>query len=76
MADHFAAERVFLHLMFLSWRSPDKPVRLANADLTEKGVDRYTKRRVLRELEVLGLIRVERRHKKSPMVTVLGGSAR
>jgi hypothetical protein len=75
-ATHFAAERVFLHLLFLTWRSPDKPVRLGNASLTDKAVDRYTKRRVLRELEALGLIRVEWRPKKSPIVTVLGGSVR
>jgi len=75
-AKHFAAERVFLHLLFLSWRSPDKPVKLANAGLASLGVGRYIKRQVLRELEALDLIRVERHHKKSPMVTVLGAEAR
>jgi len=72
-AKHFAAERVFLHLLFLTWREPGKPVRLANAELAAKGVNRHAKRRALLELEALGLIRVEWRHKKSPMVTVLGG---
>jgi hypothetical protein len=74
-AKHFAAERVFLHLLFLTWRSPGKPVRLANVDLKQKGVGRYIKRRVLRELEALGLIRVDWQSKKSPVVTVLDGMA-
>jgi hypothetical protein len=75
-AKHFAAERVFLHLLFLSWRSPGKPVKLANVGLASLGVGRYIKRQVLRELEALDLIRVGRRRKKSPMVTVLGAEVR
>ena len=70
-ARHFAAERVFLHLLFLTWRAPGKPVRLANTELKRMGVGRYVKRHVLRELETLDLILVERRPKKSPTVTVL-----
>ena len=69
----FGAERVFLHLLFLTWRSPNKPVVLANMELARKGIDRHAKRRALLELEALGLIRVEWRPKKSPIVTVLGG---
>jgi hypothetical protein len=72
-ARHFAAERVFLHLLFLTWSAPNKPVALANAELARKGIDRHTKRRALLELEALGLIRVEWRYKKSPITTVLGG---
>ena len=67
----FGTECVFRHLLFLTWRSPDKPVVLANAELARKGINRQTKRRALLELETLGLIRVEWRHKKSPIVTVL-----
>jgi hypothetical protein len=72
-AKHFAAERVFLHLLFLTWRSPRKSVRLANAGLKQKGVSRYIKRRVLRELEALGLIGADWQSRKSPTVTVLDG---
>jgi hypothetical protein len=70
-ARHFAAERVFLHLLFLTWRAPGKPVRLANAELKQISVGRCIKRYVLLELEALRLIRVEWRYKKSPIVTVL-----
>jgi hypothetical protein len=72
-AKHFAAERVFLHLLFLTWRSPRKSVRLANAGLKQKGVSRYIKRRVLRELEASGLIGADWQSRKSPTVTVLDG---
>ena len=66
-------ERVYRHLLFLTWRAPDKPVKLANAELARKGIDRQSKRRALLELEALGLVRVEWRYKKSPIITVLGG---
>ena len=72
-AKHFAAERVFLHLLFLTWRSPSKPVVLANAELKRMGVGRFIKWHVLHELETLGLVAVEWRDKKSPIVTVLEG---
>jgi hypothetical protein len=68
-----SAERVFLHLLFLTWRLPDKPVVLANTGLADKGIDRHAKRRALLELEALGLVRVEWRRQKSPIITVLGG---
>jgi hypothetical protein len=48
-------------------------VVLANAELARKGINRHIKRRALLELEARGLIRVEWRYKKSPIVTVLGG---
>jgi hypothetical protein len=74
-AECAAADRVFLHLLFLTWRPRDrgKPVILANAELARKGIDRFAKRRALLELEALGLIKVEWRDKKSPIVTVLEG---
>jgi hypothetical protein len=76
-AANLGTERVFRHLLFLTWREwrtrAGKPVTLANAELARKGVDRRTKWRALLELEALGLIRMERRYKKSPIVTVLGG---
>jgi hypothetical protein len=72
-AVNLGTERVFRHLLFLTWRAPDKPVVLANAELARKGIDRWAKRRALLELEALGLVRVGWRRKKLPMVTVLGG---
>jgi hypothetical protein len=70
-----ATERVFLHLLFLTWRPQDrgKPKVLANAALRLMGVNRFAKQRALLELEALGLIGVEWRDKKSPIVTVLDG---
>jgi hypothetical protein len=64
--------RLALHLLFQHWKSGGRPVKLSNVALTELGVGcRKMKGRALSELEKLGLVEVERRPKKSPIVTVL-----
>lgn len=72
---NFGTERVFRHLLFLTWRAPGKSVPLGNAALAQKGIERHVKKRACLELEALGLIRVEWRSKKSPIVTVLRATA-
>jgi hypothetical protein len=62
--------RVALHLLYRHWKSSGRPISLANGVLKMEGVSRGTKWRGLRELEQLGLITVECRPNKSPMVTV------
>jgi DNA-binding transcriptional ArsR family regulator len=47
-----------------------KPVAVTNAGLAAWGVDRRTKYRTLEKLENAGLIRVERRGKSSPLVSL------
>ena len=44
---------------------------VSNVKLRELGIDRYSKRRGLGALEAASLIAVERRGKKSPLVTLL-----
>ena len=64
--------RLALHLLFEHWKWGGKPVKLSNVALAKFGVgDRETKSRALLELEQLELISVERRPKKSPVVSVL-----
>jgi hypothetical protein len=70
-AVNVATIKVFLHLLRLDFKSRGKPVRLANADLSRKGIHRKAKSRALYELETLGLIGVERRPRKSPEITIL-----
>jgi hypothetical protein len=41
------------------------------AALEDAAIGRYAKWRALRELEALGLIRLEQRHGKSPLATLL-----
>lgn len=65
-----ATYKVFLHLMFLNWKSPGRTIRLANEALAKKGVNRYAKRRALLELKKLGLIKLKMRFRKSPEIVV------
>jgi hypothetical protein len=46
-------------------------LNLTTAILARFHVDRYAKSRALKALEGAGLIRVERRGKKNPLVTIL-----
>jgi hypothetical protein len=66
-----ATLKVALHLLQLHFRDRGRPARLGNLALRLSGVSRAKKRRALVELERLGLISVERRPRKSPIVTVI-----
>lgn len=62
--------RVALLLIYQYWRNGGQPIRLSNTQATADGVSRYSKGRALNELERLGLVKVERRTRKSPEVTL------
>jgi hypothetical protein len=57
-------------LLYLGWRRRG-PITLANGMLRYDGISRQSKWRGLNELERRGLITVERRHRRSPIVTLL-----
>jgi hypothetical protein len=59
---------VALQLLWLHWRHNGGAVKFANRALTGSGMDRHTKYRALDELERRGLISVDRRARKSPLV--------
>jgi hypothetical protein len=59
-----------LHLLYLSWKAKGSPVKLANGMLKIDGIGRGAKWRALAELERRGLITIQRRPRKSPLVTV------
>jgi hypothetical protein len=63
--------RVALYVLYLHWKGDGNPIKLANGMLAIDGVTRFSKWRALRELEHAGLIRIERRPKKSPTITVV-----
>ena len=63
--------RVALHLLFRHWKSGSRPIQLSNVALVEAGVSRDQKWRALRELEFLGLISIERRRRRSPLINLL-----
>jgi hypothetical protein len=69
-AKNTATYKIFLHLLFLNWKSPGRTIRLANEVLAQKGIRRYTKSRALLELKKLGLIKLKMRPRKSPGIVV------
>jgi hypothetical protein len=62
---------VCVWLLHLAWSSKSATFPLPNSRLGERGVDRRAKRRALEALEAAGLITVDRRHGKTPVVTLV-----
>ena len=62
--------RVAFVVLYLDWKAKGQPIKLANKLPQMVGVDRRAKWRALADLERLGLISVERRPRKSPIVQV------
>lgn len=63
--------RVAWFLLYLHWKSNGDPIKLASGMLKMDGVPPRTKCRALRDLERRGLVTVEWRPKKSPIVRLL-----
>jgi hypothetical protein len=70
-ATKLSSWRVFCGLVLIDWKRPGQPIRLGNLTLGRGQIGRKEKRGALAELEALGLISVERREKRSPLITVL-----
>ena len=62
---------VCIHLLHTAWKRKSTTFPLSNATLGKSGVSRGRKRDALRELETAGLITVERRHGRAPLVTLV-----
>jgi hypothetical protein len=60
-----------LYLLHLDWKHHGKPFKLPNGLLGYDGISRRSKWRALPDLERRGLITVERRPRKSPIIRVL-----
>jgi hypothetical protein len=63
--------KVALYLFHRHWLTRGKPIKVSNVALDGMGVARGTKWHGLLELERAGLIRIERRSRKSPLVTLI-----
>jgi hypothetical protein len=63
--------RVAWILLYLHWKSGGRPITLANGMLEIDGVSRFSKLCALRDLEQRGLITVERRPSKSPVIRLV-----
>jgi hypothetical protein len=66
-------QKGFVWLWFLHqvWKTGSKTIAVPNGALLKYGVSRKIKCSALRQLEVAGLIAMERRSRKTPLVTVL-----
>jgi hypothetical protein len=62
---------VCVWLLHLSWRARSMTFPLPNGRLGKRGSDRRAKARALAALEAAGLITVDRRHGKTPVVTLV-----
>jgi len=62
---------VWILLLRLAWKARSSTFPLPNEKLERDGVSREVKRRALRDLEAAGLITVDRRHGRSPRVTIV-----
>ena len=63
--------RVAMILLYMDWKNRGAPIKLPNGMLEIDGVSRYSKWRALGDLEQRGLISVERRRRRSPIVRLL-----
>ena len=62
---------VWILLLHMTWKTKSRTFALSNVMLARYGVTREMKRRVLEKLEASGRIKIERRRKRSPIVTLL-----
>jgi hypothetical protein len=62
---------VCIWLLHLAWKYRSMSFPLPNDLLGKRGIDRRIKRRALANLEAAGLITVDRRHGKTPTVTLV-----
>jgi len=59
-----------VQLLYLHWKGNGAPIKLANGMLEIDGINRQAKWRALSGLERRGLVTVERRPARSPLVTL------
>jgi hypothetical protein len=62
---------VWILLAYMAWKAKSQTFPLSNVLLVRYGVARETKRRVLIRLEAAGQIKIDRRRKQAPIITIL-----
>jgi hypothetical protein len=62
-------------VLYGHWKGRGEPFTLSNGMVDMEGVTRWGKWRALAELEQLGLITIERRRRKSPLIVVVASHA-
>jgi hypothetical protein len=74
-AIHSPQAFVYTWLLYLAWKARSPTFPLPNDSLAAYGVDRHAKKRALASLEKAGLVTVNRRARKSPVVTLTEAGA-
>jgi hypothetical protein len=62
---------VWVMLVYMAWEAKSMTFPMGNVMLARYGVDRRMKYRILDLLAAAGRVKVERRYKRSPVVTLL-----
>jgi hypothetical protein len=70
-ARYIGTYRVAHYLLYRHWKNGGQPITLSNVVLAERGLTKWQKWRALAELERLGLVKVVRRPRRAPVITVL-----
>jgi hypothetical protein len=68
---HGQTWRLAMFLLYTHWKDRGEPVKLSNGMLRIDGIPRTSKWRALRDLETRGLVAVQCRPRRSPIVRVL-----
>jgi hypothetical protein len=66
-----ATHQVACHLLHLHWKNQGKPFKLPNGMLKYDGISRQSKWRALTDLERRGLVIVEKRRCRSPIIHIV-----
>jgi hypothetical protein len=69
-AKRVSSYRLALVLVYEHWRTGGRPIVLSNALTKAEGLSRRSKWNALAELEALGLVKVERRQRRSPRLAL------
>jgi hypothetical protein len=62
---------VWIELLHAAWKAKSATFSFPSGKLNKGGASRHAKRRALGELEAGGLITIERRRGKNPLVTIV-----
>jgi hypothetical protein len=69
-AKRVSTYRLALLLLYEAWKNGDKPLALSNVLAAEVGLSRQAKWLGLRELEKVGLVRIERHKGRAPRLII------
>jgi hypothetical protein len=70
-AQYKSTLKLAIYLLVLDWEERGKPIELTSARLAKSGISPDERKYAFREVESLGVARLERRHSQSPIATLI-----